>query len=86
MAEEHVDDSGKKAGAIRSKVKETVGFWLQAVCALVLVKTVGVFGAITSFVSYFWLQEKIGTFGALVCSVVLGGIVGIGIAALMVAS
>ena len=68
----------------KSKLKDTIGFWVQGLCALILVKTVGFFGALVSFVSYFWLEPKIGVFGALACSVILGVAVGLGITALII--
>ncbi len=66
-----------------SKFKDTIGFWLQAICALILVKTVGFFGAIASFVSYFFLKPKLGMLGALVCSVIIGVAVGVGVTTLI---
>lgn len=61
----------------KSRTKDTIGFWIQGALALVLVKTVGFLGAIASFVSYYWLKPKLGTVGALACSVILGVTIGL---------
>ena len=69
-----------------SKFKDSLGFLIQVICAFALVKTVGFFGFIASFSSYFWLKPKMGIFGALICSVSIGAAVGIGIMALFLDS
>jgi hypothetical protein len=73
------DNLPNKTEHVSESKKDALGFWLQGISAFILVKTVGFLGAIASFISYFWLVPKIGMLGALICSVILGVVVGIGV-------
>lgn len=64
-------------------IKDTLEFWLQIICAFILVKIVGSIGAIVAFISYFILRKKIGILGAFISSVILGVAAGVGVIAIL---
>lgn len=68
-----------------AKVKEpsSWGWIIPGIIGMILAKTLGLIGALVTIASYFWLQPKIGTFGSILVSAVLGVVSGVGAAMLI---
>lgn len=68
-----------------AEVKETSswGWVIPGIIGMILAKTLGLIGALVTIASYFWLQPKIGTLGAILVSAVLGVVSGVGAAMLI---
>jgi hypothetical protein len=58
--------------------------WLwPSIVAIIIVKVFGVVGGLISFGCYYWLKPKLGTWGAVAASGVIGMVVAIGFLALI---
>jgi len=51
--------------------------------AVIIVKLFGLVGGLVTFGCYYWLKPKLGTWGAVAVSSVIGGVVAIGLLAMI---
>ena len=58
--------------------------WLwPSILAVIIVKLFGLVGGLVAFGSYYWLKPKLGTWGAVAASCVIGVVVAIGLLAMI---
>lgn len=58
--------------------------WLwPSILAVIIVKLFGLVGGLVAFGSYYWLKPKLGTWGAVAASGVIGVVVAIGLLAMI---
>lgn len=58
--------------------------WLwPSILAVIIVKLFGLVGGLVAFGSYYWLKPKLGTWGAVAASGVVGIVVAIGLSAII---
>lgn len=58
--------------------------WLwPSILAVIIVKLFGLVGGLVTFGCYYWLKPKLGTWGAVAASGVIGAVVAIGLLAMI---
>lgn len=58
--------------------------WLwSSIVAVIIVKVFGLVGGLVTFGCYYWLKPKLGTWGAIAASGVIGVVVAIGLMAMI---
>jgi len=67
----------------QAKAPSSWGWIVPGIIGMILARTLGLVGALVTIGSYFWLQPKIGTLGAIVLSAVLGIASGVGVSILI---
>jgi hypothetical protein len=73
-----------KAPATNIEKKSGSWDWLwPSILAVVIVKVFGLVGGLVTFGCYYWLKPKLGTWGAVAASGVIGVVVAIGLMAMI---
>lgn len=66
------------------KAKSSSWDWiLPSIAAVIIVKLFGLVGGLVTFGCYYWLKPKMGTWGAVALSGVIGVVVAIGLMAMI---
>jgi hypothetical protein len=66
--------------------KKSSGSWdwiWPSILAVIIVKLFGLVGGLVTFGCYYWLKPKLGTWGAVAASGVIGAVVAIGLLAII---
>ncbi len=74
------------ATATAATPEKKSGSWdwlLPSIVAVIIVKVFGLVGGLVTFGCYYWLKPKLGTWGAVAASGVIGVVVAIGLLAMI---
>lgn len=75
-------ETGNSASADEAKSSSWDWIW-PTILAVIIVRLFGIVGGLVTFGCYFWLQPKLGTFGAAAVSGIAGICAAIGILAMI---
>ena len=72
------------APAVNPPKKSNYWDWIwPSIVTVIILKLFGVLGGLVTIGAYYWLRPKLGTWGAVAASGVLGAVVGIGFMAMI---
>ncbi len=80
----HVPAAPTSAPAASPEKKSGSWDWLwPSIVAVIIFKVFGIVGGLVSFGCYYWLKPKLGTWGAVAASGVIGVVIAIGLMAMI---